>query len=322
MGKYLDGKISESDALEMLNACLSMIFRSKVTKTNGMTGQFVGNMLLRLSENDTSNYVERFWKSITAGNGDFAFPSDSDFKYALFNRPTYDILRSRGTKYLLYSLERKTPSAKGLPRYDDPNITIEHIMPKTLTKEWSDYLGESADRHSDYLNKLGNLSLTNNNPEMSNDSFEEKKRWYSESSFYYTRKLSDLDEWSIDSIVKRSEFLTDICTEIWKYPLEYQQTLLEKKDECKQKKKKRPPFRFSMIGLSEGDEIQFVDDSSKTATVSDDTHVLFDGETYSLSKLAAKLKGKETNNLTGPLYFMYEGVTLGDLREEFESNVR
>ena len=78
-------------------------------------------------------------------------------------------------KYSSYSLKQATQYWKGLPRYDDQNITIEHIMSKSLSPEWEQYLGDSANRHGDYLNKIGNLTLTNNNPEMSNDPFDQKK---------------------------------------------------------------------------------------------------------------------------------------------------
>lgn len=318
--KYQNKEINEAEALEMLNACLSMTFRSKVTRSTGMSGQFVGNMLLRLSENDTSKYVERFWKAITAGRGNFAFPSDDDFRYALCNRPVFDILRSKGTKYLLYSLEQDTPYSKGLPRYDDQNITIEHIMPKTLSEEWVDYLGESADSHIDYLNKLGNLTLTNNNPEMSNDPFDQKKKWYDESSFHYTRSLSNENYWSMDKIIQRSEYLTEKCIELWNFPEEYHyKTEDEESEDCQ--RIRRPPFKFSMVGIGIGEEVQYIEDPSITATVVTDTQVSYKGKNYSLSRLTAVLKGAIGHSYSGIQYFMYNGERLTDIRNEMESYV-
>ena len=314
------GKINDAEATEMFNACLSMIFRSKVTKSTGMSGQFVGNMLLRLSTDENPNILDKFWRAITAGRGDFAFPDDETFRYALFNKQIFDTLRSKGTKYLLYSLEQKSPSAKGLPRYDDPNLTIEHIMPKTLSPEWQKYLGDEAVRHSDFLNKLGNLALTNNNPEMSNDTFNEKRNWYSESSFHYTRKLATYENWSIEKIVERSKELMDKCVELWYFPYEYQQSTLDEFDDDSSQKNKKPPFRFSMIGLEEGDEVEYIEDRSIIATVVDDTHVLYKGDVYSLSGLVTYLRGSNQHH-KGPHFFMYKGRTLLELREEKESYV-
>ena len=75
-----------------------------------------------------------------------------------------------------------------------------------------------------------------------------------------------------------------------------------------------------MIGLSEGDEIEFIDDRNTVAVVADDTHVTYKGELYSLSGLATLLKNRP--NTQGPLYFLYNGVTLNELRNEKESNIR
>ncbi len=316
--KYQNNQIEESEAIEMLKACLSMVFRSKVTRSTGMSGQFVGNMLLRLSENDDSNYVDRFWKAITAGRGNFAFPSNEDFRYALCNRQIFDILRSKGMKYLLYSLEQATPYSKGLPRYDDQNITIEHIMPKSLSPEWEQYLGDSANRHGDYLNKLGNLTLTNNNPEMSNDPFDEKKEWYSESSFHYTRKLADIDHWSMEKITRRSEHLTNKCIDVWYFPSKYHYKIEEVVEE---QKNRRPSFKFSMIGVEIGEEVQYIEDPSIIATVTSDTQVSYKGKNYSLSKLVSVLKGSKGHSYSGIQYFTYKGERLTDIRNEIESYV-
>ena len=317
LDKLHNGEISNSQATEMLRICLSMVFRSKVTRSTGLNGQSVGNILLRLSEHGGADPVESLWQATTAGRGDYSFPSDEDFVFALTNRPIFEILHSRGTKYLLYSLEQSSPSAKGLPRYDDQNITIEHVMPKTLSKEWKEYLGESAGMHSDYLNKLGNLALTNNNPEMSNNSFRQKQTWYRESSFHYTRALAEKEDWSIDDIIDRGSSLAKKCLELWTLPARYQPAPKPTEPSAR---KRREPFRFSMIGLSEGDEIEFIDDRNTVAVVADDTHVTYKGELYSLSGLASLLKNRP--NTQGPLYFIYNGVTLNELRNEKESNIR
>ncbi len=181
------GRLDDAGVLEMLQAVLSLVFRSKVCGGSGMNGQTAGNVLLRLASGDTAggadasggasagesdaadtrrsaetgtDLCERFWRAITCGVGKFAFPDDAAFENALCDRAIFEVLRAAGAKYLLYELERHTPAAKGLPRYDDANTTVEHIMPKTLSDWWRDYLEEDAELHSEFLNKLGNLALT------------------------------------------------------------------------------------------------------------------------------------------------------------------
>lgn len=53
------------------------------------------------------------------------------------------------------------------------NLTIEHVMPQTLTDWWFHYLGEDAEIiHDLYLHTLGNLTLTAYNSELSNLPYE------------------------------------------------------------------------------------------------------------------------------------------------------
>lgn len=319
MDKLRQNFITEDQALEMLNACLSLVFRAKVSGATGINSQFAGNLLQRLPEDDFSNVVDDFWKAITSGSGKFSFPSDKVFSDALINRPIFDVLRAKGVKYLLYVLEQNAPSAKGLPRYDDINITIEHIMPKTLSEEWQDYLGDDVSYHDDYLNKLGNLALTSNNSEMSNNVFEDKTEWYKESSFFYTRELTNIESWDITQIRKRSKKLAQRCVELWAIPSIYQtKTLFD--DSADTKRRKR--FLFSMIGLAPGDEVSYIHNPSRVATVYDDSRVLYNGEVYTLSRLASVFLGRNTTSgIAGPRYFLYNGQTLAELRNEADDNL-
>ena len=69
--------------------------------------------------------------------------------------------------------------------------------------------------------------------------------------------------------------LAEKCLSTWVLPPEYQPKEVEISET---KKRPRPPFRFSMIGLEEGDEVCFVSDPSRIATVaSDDSHVIYGG---------------------------------------------
>ena len=310
------GTITEAQALEMLNACLSLVFRAKVTKSTGINGQFAGNVLQRLRRQSQDNEVERFWKAITAGSGRFAFPSDELFRSSLIDRPIFDVLRAKGTKYLFYELERQTMASKGLPSYNDVNITTEHVMPQRLSEAWRDELGDEAEHHDEYLNRIGNLTLTSNNPEMSNKPFEEKKAWYAESSFHLTRQLGKVDGWSIGRIRKRSSQLADACVETWAFPKQYQSGT----DPVEHAGKRRPNFQFSFVDLEPGDEVALLENPSKVAVVIDDRHVGYHGMTYTLTGLAKKLLHTDAA-LSGPEHFTYDGEKLSEMRDRIESNL-
>ena len=83
-------------------------------------------------------------------------------------------------------------------------------------------------------------------------------------------------------------------------------------------KKKKPPFKFSMVDMHEGDVIQFIHDPSITAVVASDKKILYQGEVRSLSWLAQALLKKDTP-VQGTLYFTFEGETLDARRARFES---
>lgn len=315
MKRYIDEIDEEETTLKMLNACLSLTVRSKVTRTKGIDGQFSGTVLQKLIDVQDDTIIDDFWAAITSGNGRYVFPTNQMFREALLNRPIYETLRSKGCKYLLYALEQDiVESKKGLPRYDSNNISVEHIMPITLSEEWKEYLGEDEKNHDNYLNRLGNLALTSNNSEMSNKVFSKKQDWYEASSFSLTRELKSEKQWNSKNIKTRGKQLTEKCVKLFAYPEKYSKIAAENKN-----KDKREAFKFSLIGLVEGDEVTYIKDENIIAVIVDDNHVLYNGKKYSLSGLAQELSG--TSAKQGPKYFLYDGENLDDLRREIEANL-
>ena len=77
---------------------------------------------------------------------------------------------------------------------------------------------------------------------------------------------------------------------------------------------RRPNFRFSMVGIPEGASLQWTDDPSVECTVSENNRVLYEGQKYSLSGLAQKLRGGNFP-LAGPMYWLYEEETLAERRD-------
>lgn len=87
------------------------------------------------------------------------------------------------------------------------------------------------------------------------------------------------------------------------------------------KASRRPPFKFSMVGLKPGDEIIYKDGEIK-ATVVDDSKILFHGETVSLSRAVSLIYGdvEWEHSYCGPEYWYYKGRKLSELRSEEENN--
>ena len=86
--------------------------------------------------------------------------------------------------------------------------TIEHVMPQTLTPKWQVDLGKKyKDIHERNINKIGNLTLTGYNSELSNKSFSEKKEFLTNSNINLNRDFLHYDIWNEVSIEKRGNSL-------------------------------------------------------------------------------------------------------------------
>lgn len=89
------------------------------------------------------------------------------------------------------------------------NLTIEHIMPQTLSADWN-YI--TPEEHEEYLHTLGNLSVTGYNSELSNKSFKEKQEIIRENSkaVVLNEDVLDKEIWDIESIKSRAKRLAGI----------------------------------------------------------------------------------------------------------------
>lgn len=99
----------------------------------------------------------------------------------------------------------------------------------------------------------------------------------------------------------------------------------EKKDRqlaeeiTREHREKAKVFTFSSIGIKEGEKITFscVGNSydGTEVTVADDKHVIYDGNTMTLSALAKQLTNANAS-IAGPRYFKYKDKWLNDIRRE------
>ena len=83
--------------------------------------------------------------------------------------------------------------------------------------------------------------------------------------------------------------------------------------------KRKSPFRFSMIGLKPGDEVQLKTDLTRSFKIVSDREVEYEGKPYSLSALAIQVCAK-SYGIQGPTFFCYNGETLDDIRKRMEKS--
>lgn len=82
-------------------------------------------------------------------------------------------------------------------------------------------------------------------------------------------------------------------------------------------------FRFDRYGIHVGDELTFTRDKTKKCTVVEGGDVEYNGERYSISKLALKLMNELGYNwkyASGPAFFEYDGCVLSDIQSRYENS--
>lgn len=118
-------------------------------------------------------------------------------------------------KYVLKSIEKKYSNGK---EKFSRTITLEHILPKNLNPEWSEYLLREEMVHEDYLQLIGNLTLINKKPngQLQNKFITEKSIIFESSSeLKINEDLIGLKSWNSEDIIKRGTKFANIADEIW-----------------------------------------------------------------------------------------------------------
>ena len=94
----------------------------------------------------------------------------------------------------------------------------------------------------------------------------------------------------------------------------------KKQEKTKAKTNRRPPFKFSMIGLKPGDVVYFEHGDIPVTVVSENT-VAYDNEIYTLSRFCKHFmpeEGSENREYQGPTHFILNDKTLDEIRKEKE----
>ena len=210
---YMYHNIDMQMVCKTLDVILSYVMRRLLCEmpTNALNKVFA-SMVKDIEQYKDKALCDRVAAVLAGKKGKVVFPNDNLVRDKLSLRDSYKFPH---IKYILEQVERK--QGKEVVSFDE--LTIEHIMPQTLNAKWKIDLGKKAvEIHEKYVQCIGNLTVTGYNSEMSNDSFEEKKRLYQESNIYINKGLSKIDTWNEIEIVKRSGWIIDEICSIWQCP--------------------------------------------------------------------------------------------------------
>jgi len=210
---YDEGKISKADFVVILKTLENYLIRRFVCNvaTNQLNKIFPA-VYPAITSKYPDNIVEGF-KNVLQGRG---YPKDNEF-FLRFRETKFYGGGDRvvKTKLILETLEDSYAHKEAVP-FD--NLTVEHVMPQTLSEWWQKELGEDwEETHDLFLHTIGNLTLTAYNTELSNDDFPTKKKTLNESHLELNKHFSSLPNWTRKEIEQRAEQLAKKAIEIWSY---------------------------------------------------------------------------------------------------------
>lgn len=223
---YKDNIISENDVISILEIIVTFVFRRLICEvpTNSLNKIFMTMGREIKKHNDyEEQYVDIFKYILTHKRLSQRMPEDDEFASKIIQKDVYNFKR-KNKLFLLEQLEnfnnKERVDIEGL--IDTNDLSIEHIMPQTLTSKWRESLGANfAEIHEKYLNTLGNITLTGYNSNMSNKPFLEKRdmeKGFKASRLYLNKSLHGINQWNEDTIIDRAKSLKNRALKVWEYP--------------------------------------------------------------------------------------------------------
>lgn len=217
---YKTHAISETECAYVMQLCITYVYRRKICnfQTAGNNKYFCETLQYIVYCTNGKNMVHALEEEFAMQVAKDELPSDPQF----IDNFTKAKLYTMGRKFCDYTLSQ-------LEDFDNKNYTsrlthsIEHIMPQNshLNQQWREMLGKNwKNIQLNLLHTPGNLTLTNYNSEMSDQSFQDKyKTDYQQSPFTHLNEdVRNCSTWTEEQIVKRSQRLAELAVQVWAVP--------------------------------------------------------------------------------------------------------
>ena len=210
---YIKETITIDEFVRILKLTISYVVRRAICgiATSSMNKTFA-TLKNEIDKNDYLNSLEAALYYLDAYKH---FPDDKEFMEYLCKKDMYSL---RIKNYIFVKLENEG-NKETIP-YE--GYTIEHILPqnKNMRQEWKDALGENYEEiQAQYINNLGNLTLTRYNSEMGDKPFSEKLEVYKESAMHTLNKyVVQQTTWNKDTIEERANRLAECACKVWVCP--------------------------------------------------------------------------------------------------------
>lgn len=239
---YYNEVVSAKEIISLLELVEIFIFRRLMCEvpTNALNKIFATlyGMAKNLSTKENISFYDATAYILTSKTDSGRFPNDNEFREALATKNVYK-MRAKNKIYLFYrlnsgkSLEGDTSVIDKMQQDKDGKtiLSIEHIMPQTLSRKWIEDLGGEEKAHKlqeRWEHTISNLTLTAYNSPYSNSSFKDKLEYKDEngvgigfkySPLYINNFVKEQIEWGEEQLNKRLKLIQrDATTIIWPMP--------------------------------------------------------------------------------------------------------
>ncbi len=241
---HRQGGISDNEAEKVLGVLEVFLFRRIMSGfyNTGLNKIFVNlhNRIIKMMY-DNFTYLDVFIYLLQHGITYWEFPNDEKFKLSFEEREVYK-MRSNYRLYLFYKFEEAmNKEAVGTKmKIEDGVLSIEHIMPQTLSDDWKIELGDITEEEYDkWLHNIGNLTLTAYNSEYSNRKFSEKRdgiptlqdmKGFKDSCVAMNKYVSEQEHWTLQNIKTRCNWFAEQACKIWPYPTTHYKPIVSEEE--------------------------------------------------------------------------------------------
>lgn len=206
--QFSEKKVSKKDVIGCMQVLESFLVRRAICgiEPTGLLVMF-RTMWSACGQHPTADRVV----SVIGKRTTVEWPSDDRLLESILTRPIYG---SGIAKYIVVEYDR----AQGMDHPTMENFTLEHIMPRTYSDNWSTVVSKAE--HKEIKDLWANLIPLSDkmNTYVDQDSYENKKVFFAEESmFVSTRKLGKTYEtWNKEQILSRSHKLATWAISRWK----------------------------------------------------------------------------------------------------------
>jgi len=220
---FLAGVIPRDDFAAVLRLVQSYVWRRAILglPTNALNKIFMG----LYDRVDSNEYLTSIQRALMQRGGTQRFPRDAEVLAVLKEKDMYS-MKGRTRTYFFDRLENH--NNREIVDVTVPGITVEHIFPQNPDPEWRSTVDEDdyGALGEQYLNTIGNLTLSGNNGRLGNKTFVEKRdmnesggeQGYRFSRLWLNRDLQNLDHWNVAQVEARAERIAQRFLEVWPAP--------------------------------------------------------------------------------------------------------